>query len=117
MNGRVKIQVYIKIETFNRIKSLRLIPPREWGEHRVPEYWGSLVDSYTETIEFQILEKESQIQRLKREVGIKDSVLKFKASEIERKTQEIQALKREIEALKRQIADMRGDTDDGKASA
>src|SRR5258705_8800270 len=100
MSGKVKIQlVYIKVETFNRLRSVRRIPSKQWGKRLVPEYWGSFIDKYAETIEFQLLERDADIQRLKGEVGTKDFALKMKTSEIEKKN-------KEIETLKRQLADM-----------
>jgi hypothetical protein len=40
MTGKKKIQMYIKLETYERLRSVRRIPSREWHKHVVPENWG-----------------------------------------------------------------------------
>src|SRR5688572_8472615 len=96
MERRITVRARVSEETLKRIRSVKREPRRAWGEHRVPDYYGSFIERFTETIEFKILEKDAQIQSLKGELGVRDFSLKLKSMEIEKKNKELESLKRQV---------------------
>ena len=96
MERKIIVRARINEETLKRIRFVKREPRRAWGEHRVSDYFGSLIERFTETIEFKILEKDAQIQSLKGELGARDFNVKLRTTEIEKENIKIESLKRQL---------------------
>jgi hypothetical protein len=98
MPNRIEILAFISLETFQKFARLG-IPSRKNGHRRKPEFWGRQLEKYSQTLEFQLIERDLDIQAANRKASNAEFVLKIEKDSSKKKDIEIERLKTRIREL------------------
>lgn len=105
MDNKIIVQARIPNDVLKKLESISRIPRREWHKRNVPDYFGGFIARFTETVEFQILQKESEHRRL---IIQKDSELRAALAEASNAKFHLTLKNVELDSLKKQIEELRG---------
>jgi hypothetical protein len=115
MDIKIIVQARISIEVQKKLESIVRIPRKEWHKRNLPDYYGNFITQFTETIEFQnlqkaaehrtlMLQKDAELRTAKADASNSKLFLSLKNAELESVKKQLESLKKQIEELKRPTA-------------
>jgi hypothetical protein len=108
VENKIMVLARFSIDVLKKLESIERIPHKEKHKRNVPDYYGNFITRYTETIEFQLRQKESEHKKVIAQKDVELRTARADASnakfQLTFKNVEIEMLKKQVEELKRPAA-------------